>query len=276
MKYAAFFGAGQVGEMVARLVGEDYHPMFFIDNDPSKWDLRPAGLRVLPIDMGLFYGPDCVFLCVSDEERAAQMEKQLREMDYDGEILRPDALKIFDPRYAMMSLLAEQICELHIPGDVYKGAFASRINRAFRDRTLHLFDTFEGFAESDISTEHWYRFSKAKTGEFSDTSVEAVRRELPFPEKAVFYKGCFPNSFSACHAECFAFVSIDADLYAPTAAALPRFWDKLSKGGVLMIHDVNSTQYRGVKKAVDVFCASRGIIPMPVCDLHGSVILRKT
>lgn len=42
-----------------------------------------------------------------------------------------------------------------------------------------------------------------------------------------------------------------------------------------MIHDVNSTQFTGAKKAVDAFCAEMGILPMLVCDLHGSVILRK-
>ena len=59
------------------------------------------------------------------------------------------------------------------------------------------------------------------------------------------------------------------------AAALPLFWDRLSPGGALLIHDVNGTQYRGAGKAVSEFCAARGILPTPVCDLHGSVILRK-
>ena len=74
---------------------------------------------------------------------------------------------------------------------------------------------------------------------------------------------------------CFAFVSIDADLYAPTAAALPLFWERLSPGGALMIHDVYSTQFGGVRHAVDEFCAENDLLPMPVCDLHGSAVIRK-
>ena len=31
----------------------------------------------------------------------------------------------------------------------------------------------------------------------------------------------------------------------------------------------------GVKKAVDDFCAERGLLPLPLCDLHGSAVLRK-
>ena len=73
----------------------------------------------------------------------------------------------------------------------------------------------------------------------------------------------------------FAFVSIDADLYAPTAAALPLFWDRLSPGGAMLIHDANGGQFSGVGKAVGAFCDEKKLLPMPICDLHGSVLLRK-
>ena len=36
---------------------------------------------------------------------------------------------------------------------VYRGEFAKEINKVFPDRTLYLFDTFEGFAEQDCDTE---------------------------------------------------------------------------------------------------------------------------
>ena len=58
-------------------------------------------------------------------------------------------------------------------------------------------------------------------------------------------------------------------------AALPLFWDRLSPGGALMIRDVYSTQFRGVRQAADEFCGERGLLPLPVCDLHGSAVLRK-
>lgn len=280
MKRAVFFGAGQIGAMVARLAGTEFIPLCFADNYEPKWGSTLVGLTVKSPVSALTLCPDSVFLCVLDTERAGQMEEQLRSMGYTGEVIRPDAMEIFDPRCATMRLLAEQINEAHIPGDaaelgVYKGVFAARINAAFPDRTLHLFDTFEGFAAADLETEQKEKLSKAGPGDFSDTSMELVRCALPHPEKAVFYKGFFPDTFSACAASSFAFVSIDADLYAPTAAALPLFWDRLSRGGVLMIHDVNSTQFTGTKKAVNEFCAEKCILPMPVCDLHGSVILRK-
>ena len=126
-----------------------------------------------------------------------------------------------------------------------------------------------------IRIEQEQRLSGARVGDYSETAKDLVEKRLRYREKALFYKGYFPDTFSLCTAEEFAFVSIDADLYAPTAAALPLFWERLSSGGVLLVHDVNSLQYTGAGKAVREFCRKEGILPMPVCDLHGSVVLRK-
>ena len=280
MKTVVLFGAGQVGAMISRLMGSAYRIACFADNYEGKWGTALAGIPVVSPQESLRYDPDCVCLCVLDGERAGQMEAQLRELGFEGELLRPDALKIFDARAATMRLLAEQIHEEKIPGDaaelgVFRGDFAALINAAFPDRTIHLFDTFEGFPARDVEIEQAQGLSRAKTGDFKDTAMEMVEKRLPCPERAVFHKGYFPDSFDGCTEMTFAFVSVDADLYAPTAAALPLFFDRLSPGGVLLIHDVNSTQFSGAGKAVWEFCTERGLLPLPVCDLHGSVVLRK-
>jgi len=280
MKTVVLFGAGQVGAMLARLMGTEYRILCFADNYEGKWGTTSAGIPVVSPRESLLCDPDCFCLCVTDGERAGQMEAQLRELGFDGPILRPDALKTFDARVATMRLLAEQIREEKIPGDVaelgvFRGDFAALINAAFPDRTIHLFDTFAGFPAQDVEIEQAQGLSRAKTGDFKDTAMEMVEKRLPCPERAVFHKGYFPDSFDGCTEMTFAFVSVDADLYAPTAAALPRFFDRLAPGGVLLVHDVNSTQFSGAGKAVREFCKERGLLPMPVCDLHGSAVLRK-
>ena len=179
-----------------------------------------------------------------------------------------------------MRLIAEQINALAVPGDVaelgvFRGDFAVQINAAFSGRTIHLFDTFEGFCAADVDIERQNGYSAARVGDFSETAKDIVDKKLLYRERAVFHKGFFPATFRGCEKLRFAFVSIDADLYAPTAAALPLFWERLSPGGALMIHDVYSTQFGGVRHAVDEFCAENDLLPMPVCDLHGSAVIRK-
>ena len=98
---------------------------------------------------------------------------------------------------------------------------------------------------------------------------------MPDPTRTVIHKGWFPDTFSDVTDEIFCFVSLDADLYAPTAAALPLFYERLATGGVLLIHDVYSTQFSGCRKAVGEFCLKNHLFADPVCDLHGSAMIRK-
>ena len=105
--------------------------------------------------------------------------------------------------------------------------------------------------------------------------IDSVLHVMPDPTRTVIHKGWFPDTFSDVTDETFCFVSLDADLYAPTAAALPLFYERLSIGGVLLIHDVYSTQFSGCNKAVDEFCLKHHLFADPVCDLHGSAMIRK-
>lgn len=280
VKTVMLFGAGQAGTMALRLLGPDYRALCFADNDANKQGGRVAGVPVLSPEDGVAKGPDTVCICALGAERNDEMRVQLDSLGYTGKVFSVQALKLFDARSATMRLLAEQIEALHVPGDVaelgvYRGDFAALISAAFPQRRIHLFDTFEGFAARDVEVERRCSFSSAETGDFADTGVELVRGRLSDPELAVFHCGRFPDTFAPCESVSFAFVSVDADLYAPTSVALPLFWERLSPGGAIMVHDANSTQFTGVGKAVDEFCTPRRILPMPVCDMHGSVVLRK-
>lgn len=280
MKKTVIFGSGQIGSMLGRLAGTDYQVICFADNNPKRQGSYVQEIPVLSAEKSLAETPDCVILGVLDEERSCQMETQLLRLGFTGEILRPDSLKTFDMRIGVLRLLAEQIRERNVPGDVaevgvYRGDFAAMINGAFRSRTLHLFDTFTGFPVQDVQIEQENGLSRAKTGDFSETDQEMVIGKTIYPERLVVHKGYFPETFSPCENTAFAFVSLDVDLYAPTKAALTLFWPRMSPGGCIMVHDYNSTQFSGAGKAVREFCEQEKVYPVPICDLHGSVVLIK-
>lgn len=280
MKKTVIFGSGQIGSMLGRLAGTDYQVICFADNNPKRQGSYVQEIPVLSAEKSLAETPDCVILGVLDEERSCQMETQLLRLGFTGEILRPDSLKTFDMRIGVLRLLAEQIRERNVPGDVaevgvYRGDFAAMINGAFRSRTLHLFDTFTGFPVQDVQIEQENGLSRAKTGDFSETDQEMVMGKMIYPERLVLHKGYFPETFSPCENTAFAFVSLDVDLYAPTKAALTLFWPRMSPGGCIMVHDYNSTQFSGAGKAVREFCEQEKVYPVPICDLHGSVVLIK-
>ncbi|MDR0936419.1 MAG: hypothetical protein LBM98_07070 [Oscillospiraceae bacterium] len=152
-------------------------------------------------------------------------------------------------------------------GGVCEGIFAKKINEHFPDRTLYLFDTFEGFDARDTELEKAKGFSAFDAGHLKlDTATEeAVRKTLPHPEKAIIRKGYFPDSAGTVN-DRFVFVNLDFDLYNPTLAGLEFFRPLMVKGGVILVHDFFNPGYSGVKIALDEFCEKHNAAYMPIGD----------
>jgi O-methyltransferase len=181
-------------------------------------------------------------------------------------------------RLATLELVAYEIKQKNLAGEVaelgvYKGKFARYINGHFPDRKLYLFDTFEGFDERDVSVEKKENFSSGAQN-FSDTSVESVLKQMPFPEKCIPKKGFFPKTAEGIGDQ-FVFVSLDADLYEPIYAGLHFFYPRLTSGGYIFVHDFNNDAYKGARKAVEQFCSEQHIGFVPIADSGGSAILCK-
>jgi O-methyltransferase len=181
-------------------------------------------------------------------------------------------------RLSTLELVSYEIKRKNLEGSVaelgvYKGKFARYLNQYFPDRTLYLFDTFEGFDKRDIALEKQNQFSHADQ-DFSDTSVEAVLKRMPFPQKCKPVKGFFPQSAKVIE-DSFVFVSLDTDLYEPIYNGLHFFYPRLVNGGYIFVHDFNNDVYKGTREAVEKFCLEQKINFLPLPDLGGSVIIMK-
>jgi O-methyltransferase len=160
---------------------------------------------------------------------------------------------------------------------VFQGHFAKHINALFPDRTLYLFDTFEGFSNSDIQKE--VEIGSVRMQErsytYAGTSVELVLSKMEYPEKCVIRKGFFPQTAIDLE-ETFAFVSLDADLYQPMLEGLTYFYPRLSKGGFIFIHDFFSKDFTGTRKAVLEYTTQMDIPFVPLGDDLSVVIVKTT
>lgn len=178
-------------------------------------------------------------------------------------------------RYAAMALALERIEHEGIPGaiaevGVYRGE-TSRFIRTIRpDRTLYLFDTFEGFPESHLDT-FQYRDSR-----FKDTSLEAVQAALGDGGQVVIRKGLVPDTLAGLEREKFAFVLLDLDLHLPTVQSLDFFYPLLSPGGYLIVHDYNSPESDwACKRAFDTFLQDKPEALTEWPDVWGTGLIRK-
>lgn len=181
-------------------------------------------------------------------------------------------------RLASLELISFEINNKKLQGNVaelgvYKGKFARYINQYFPGRTLYLFDTFEGFNKTDVAKEKQYNFSGGDQN-FSDTSVELVLKQMPYPAQCKPFKGFFPESAKGIEDK-FVFVSLDADLYDPLYAGLKFFYPKLVQGGYIFVHDFNNECYKGARKAVETFCKEQHINYLPLPDSGGSAVIMK-
>ena len=183
-------------------------------------------------------------------------------------------------RRDMIILLLRTIIENKIKGEiaelgVYKGETAKLIHHYCPDRTLNLFDTFEGFSEKDVSKENDQIRNSESVNNFKDTSVDSILRFIdPQNSNVKVYQGYFPETVNKkLEQSIFSFVHLDADLFEPTKNGLEFFYPRVSSGGIILIHDYNA--WPGCRKAVDEFFCLKKEFPVPMPDKSGSAIIVK-
>ena len=178
-----------------------------------------------------------------------------------------------DPiRYTMIALAINRIHKENIQGSfaevgVYRGDTSKVIHYYALERTLYLFDTFDGFPSIDEDD---------NDERFRDTEVEIVIRTVGDMNNVIIKKGCFPDTAEGLENEKFAFVMIDIDKYNPTLAAIRFFYPRTVAGGYIFFHDYNSPESGwAVSKAVDLFLKDKPEKLIDIPDRWGTAFIRK-
>lgn len=281
MNTMIILGAGQFGQACASLINTSYTKLLaFGDNNTSLCGSLLGRTPVMSVGEAVRLEPDYALIGVTDETRTKQLKGQAEENGFGGEfLLLGELYRRFDIRSATLHRMADRLKHLDVPGDtaelgVYKGDLAWQLNGLFPERTLHLFDTFEGFDSRDIEEEKQRDLSRARQGDFADTSISFVRDRLPYPGRAMFHKGFFPETTAGLKRCRYALVSLDADLYAPVLAGLEYFYPRLSPGGMILLHDYNNRRFQGAAQAVADYEEKHKTLPLvPLCDLHGTAVI---
>lgn len=151
---------------------------------------------------------------------------------------------------------------------VFRGEFAAAMNALQPERTLYLFDTFEGFDPNEAAPE-------GLAAAHENASADAVLQRLPRAEKAIVRAGLFPETAAGLEAETFALVSLDADLEESTLAGLRWFASRMEPGGYLLLHDWNHPGLPGVRRALERYEAETGkrLPAVPISDITGTLVI---
>ena len=285
MQNVIIFGAGSSAKILAQeLLGQDngQNPLpgggnilFFVDNDSKKWHTQ---LEFRVADKSFTFSvqpPKQILNTQFDKIILATMVgyddvlAQLKSYGVPMEKIEHIHLRVkLEARINFLKSFAKECKDKSIEGDiaevgVFQGDFAKHMNALFAAKTLYLFDTFEGFDKRDLDSESREVKEYFSEGHLGDTSIELVMSKMPNPSKVVIKKGYFPQTAAGLENERFCFVNLDPDLYEPILAGLEFFYPRLSRGGVILIHDYFNSAYPGVKRAVDEFCTKHNIFAIP-------------
>ena len=123
---------------------------------------------------------------------------------------------------------------------------------------IHIFDSFEGGLSEFMKEDYIGGLIKSKNEaqevrEQFSSSYPLLKRKLSKYDQISLNKGWIPEVFKAQEERLYSFVHIDVDLFEPTFESHKYFFDRLSKGGIIVCDDYGYKQFPGAAKAVDSF-----------------------
>jgi hypothetical protein len=165
--------------------------------------------------------------------------------------------------------LARRIEEERIPGDVIEcgvcnggtAAILARFaSRSQMDRTVWLFDSFQGMPE--VTKED----GVAANGETAESHIgkeigdparvnEILRKVGANGRRVRIVPGWFQETFPSFDAKAIALLNIDADWYESVKLCLETFYDRVVAGGFVSFDDYG--HWPGCRRAVDEFFQAR-------------------
>ena len=153
---------------------------------------------------------------------------------------------------------------------VYKGGTAHLLAHTLqnRDVRLHLFDTFSGMPQTNEE------FDKHREGDFVDTSLETVKKNIKYSENVLFYEGYIPDTFKNIDIKYVAFLHIDLDIHDSIINTLDFFYNSVLPGGFVIFDDYGFESCYGARLAVDKFFSDKP--EEPICLSTGQALVIKS
>lgn len=156
-----------------------------------------------------------------------------------------------------------------IDGDIaeigtYAGASSKLICELKGKKPLHLFDTFEGLPYTQPLGKLF------KKGQYA-APIEDVRKYLNKYKEVYFYKGLFPSeTLHFVKDKNFSLVHLDLDLYESMQEALAFFYPRMTKGGMILLHDYPMLEE--IKIVVDKFFANKAEAVLELSTGHCLIV----
>ncbi|HXA18674.1 MAG TPA: TylF/MycF/NovP-related O-methyltransferase [Thermoanaerobaculia bacterium] len=200
------------------------------------------------------------------------------------ELCRDQTMTSIERMYALYTA-TRYVIENQIPGDfaecgVWRGGSMMLIAHTLlrlgnTDRTLWLYDTFEGMtppsaedvqemsgrSASEILTEHEKSADDPFWGVAPRAAVEENLRRTGYPiDRIRFIEGDVMTTIPSQAPSQIALLRLDTDWYASTRHEIQHLYPRIAENGVLIVDDYG--YWRGARKATDEYLASLTARPL--------------
>jgi hypothetical protein len=164
-------------------------------------------------------------------------------------------------------LLAQLDMVLELDGDIIECGssrcgtslvMAEHLRSRGRQRPIYACDSFEGFDYEELRREQVTGLTRGRPTDFTSTSlayVQAKIARLGATDIVVPVKGFFRNTLPRLQGP-WCLVLVDCDLGESVRYCLEALWPRLTGGGRMLVDDYGSTDFQGVRPAVDAFTAA--------------------
>jgi hypothetical protein len=166
---------------------------------------------------------------------------------------------------------------LSVEGDfvecgVYRGfcsaVIADYLEFGNLDKTLYLYDTFEGIPSEYNSEDH-------DAPEYAAPGIyETVVQRFSKYDNVRIVKGIVPDTFADAVPEKVALLHLDMNSSKAEIAALEVLFDRVTPGGVIVFDDYGWAAYRAQLIAADQFMTTRGYRILEIPSGQGLLIKR--
>jgi len=151
---------------------------------------------------------------------------------------------------------------------IFSRAIIDYIDFNSTGKKYYLLDTFTGLDERYSTPEEQSSDLNNKYLANKDTLYQQVQQTFKGFNVEII-KGAVPDTLSQVTSDKIAYLSVDMNCVAPEVAALEFFWDKMVRGGIIILDDYGyANAFPEQKKAHDEFAASKGveILTLPTCQ----------
>lgn len=134
-------------------------------------------------------------------------------------------------------------------------------------KKYYLLDTFSGLDE-EFSTPEEMNYSNNLGYQNQKNLFDHVSSIFKPFENVTIIKGAIPKTLTQVDSQEISFLSIDMNCVYPEIEALEFFWDKIVKGGIVVLDDYGYPGHENQKKAHDEFAKKKNvkILSLPTCQ----------